>query len=139
MFAPSRYLEWARPHHGTSRFDLAAIGMPETSLEKIGLVADRTRSSFEKKRESVAEGVVSQAPLGVDWSAPGEGLFGLVTGPRRIAPARPRRSRRQPASAMCWWYRALFSGYPMCSSHGQRPGRYWTRAWSGWAPFWMCA
>jgi aspartate/methionine/tyrosine aminotransferase len=37
MFAPTRYLEWARRHYGNVRFDLATSGMPTVTMAELGL------------------------------------------------------------------------------------------------------
>ena len=36
MFAPTRYLAWARRFYGTVRFDLASSGMPTVPLAELG-------------------------------------------------------------------------------------------------------
>jgi len=37
MFAPTRYLEWARRYYGKVRFDLATSGIPTSPIEAIGV------------------------------------------------------------------------------------------------------
>ncbi len=49
------------------------------AFEHIGVLADRTRESMAGKRARVAAWVAANEGLGLSWSAPEEGLFGLVT------------------------------------------------------------
>src|SRR5580658_9384658 len=37
MFAPTRYLAWARRVHGQARYDLASSGMPTFPLAELGV------------------------------------------------------------------------------------------------------
>jgi aspartate/methionine/tyrosine aminotransferase len=57
MFAPTRYLEWARRFYGKVRFDLATSGMPTVALAELGVppVARLDESSgFPRLREAIA-------------------------------------------------------------------------------------
>ncbi|MGA7118451.1 MAG: pyridoxal phosphate-dependent aminotransferase [Polyangiaceae bacterium] len=49
------------------------------AFERIGLLADRARTSMTGKRARVGAWVAANEGLGLSWSAPAEGLFGLVT------------------------------------------------------------
>jgi aspartate/methionine/tyrosine aminotransferase len=57
MFAPTRYLDWARRFYGQVRFDLASSGMPTTPLAELGIVtAERfdDSSNLSHLREAIA-------------------------------------------------------------------------------------
>jgi aspartate/methionine/tyrosine aminotransferase len=57
MFAPTRYLEWARRYYGKVRFDLATSGVPTVPLDAIG-VPEAARmndpSGWDRLRDAIA-------------------------------------------------------------------------------------
>jgi aspartate/methionine/tyrosine aminotransferase len=57
MFAPTRYLEWARRFYGNVRFDLATSGIPTVRLTELGIPAQEQLddwSGIPRLREAVA-------------------------------------------------------------------------------------
>ena len=56
MFAPTRYLQWARRYYGRVRFDLATSGMPPVKLDELGLVTPDVPDwqATERLREAIA-------------------------------------------------------------------------------------
>src|SRR5579883_1975447 len=57
MFAPTRYLEWARRFYGKVRFDLATSGMPTVPSDAIGLPDAATvddPAGWGRLREAIA-------------------------------------------------------------------------------------
>lgn len=56
MFAPTRYLQWARRYYGRVRFDLATSGMPAVGLAALGLPIPQTPDSvaIEHLRGAIA-------------------------------------------------------------------------------------
>jgi aspartate/methionine/tyrosine aminotransferase len=57
MFAPTRYLEWARRFYGKVRFDLATSGMPAVALAELGAPAPGETDDpvgWERLREAIA-------------------------------------------------------------------------------------
>jgi aspartate/methionine/tyrosine aminotransferase len=56
MFAPTRYLQWARRHYGRVRFDLATSGMPPVRIDDLGLSPTRAPDfdTIERLRAAIA-------------------------------------------------------------------------------------
>lgn len=57
MFAPTRYLDWARRLYGTVRFDLATSGMPTVTLAELGVPPATeldAATGTERLREAIA-------------------------------------------------------------------------------------
>jgi hypothetical protein len=57
MFAPTRYLDWARRFYGHVRFDLATSGMPAVSAAELGLPDWRgldDATGWQRLREAIA-------------------------------------------------------------------------------------
>jgi aspartate/methionine/tyrosine aminotransferase len=56
MFAPTRYLEWARRHYGRVRYDLASSGIPNVPMAELGVPAPEQlddATAWERLREAI--------------------------------------------------------------------------------------
>lgn len=56
MFAPTRYLDWARRFYGKAEFDLASSGIPPATFAEVGLALPPLEdvSAYERLRPSLA-------------------------------------------------------------------------------------
>jgi DNA-binding transcriptional MocR family regulator len=63
------------------RLPLSHAHVAERAFARIGYLAQRARASLLGKRERVAAWVGSHESLGLEWSAPTDGLFALVMVP----------------------------------------------------------
>jgi aspartate/methionine/tyrosine aminotransferase len=72
MFAPTRYLEWARRLYGNVRFDLATSGIPTVTMAELGLPAAAELdqpSGCDRLREAIA--TYNAVPVGEALAALG--------------------------------------------------------------------